>query len=145
MKISRSKQVKAIGYIRVAAPVQKEEELSIQMQKQQILEIAKCLNVEIVEWFIQEGREPVTFRNSTLNQAIEYCEESPAIKYLLVASIARLSLFLEHCIYWQTAFERVGVIIETPEDMELESPTHKGNIFPDPIESTTQAVSQLDN
>ena len=115
-------QSKAIAYVRVAAPVQKVENLSIQKQKQQILEAAKQLNVEVVKWFIQEGYEPVAFPSSVLNQAVEYCrDEEPDIEYLLVANITRLSRSLHECIYWEVAFNSIGVGLKTADDIEFNS------------------------
>lgn len=122
MSKHKREQTKAIAYIRVAAPVQKEEELSIQNQKQQILKAAEHMNFEIVRWFIQEGYEPIGFRNGVLNQAVEYCQDDTAIKYLVVANISRLSRSLDHCIYWQVVFEGLGVTIKTADDVEFDSP-----------------------
>jgi DNA invertase Pin-like site-specific DNA recombinase len=140
MSEHKREQTKAIAYVRVAAPVQKEEELNIQKQKQQIAEAVKQMNVEVVKWFIQEGYEPLSFRNSVLNQAVEYCQDNPTIKYLLVANISRLSRSLDHCIYWQVAFESgVGVTILSADEIEFESPIARFQ------KNLSQMVGQLDN
>jgi DNA invertase Pin-like site-specific DNA recombinase len=107
---------KAIGYCRVAARKQTGRSLSIQAQKQQIVEAARKLNIEIVEWFEQIGREAVTFPFSNLDKALDYCKANPDIKYLLVTKLDRVSRQIDRYYFWKTAFERIGVTIQLTDE-----------------------------
>jgi DNA invertase Pin-like site-specific DNA recombinase len=117
MRNFTSKPVKAIGYCRTAISTQTEQDKDIKVQKKQISEAAKLLNAEIVEWFIQEGYEPMHFPYQALDKAHEYCEDNnPDIKYLFVTPPANLSRTLEEFHYWKVAFERTGVTIKSTDE-----------------------------
>jgi DNA invertase Pin-like site-specific DNA recombinase len=107
---------KAIGYCRVATKEQTGRSLSIQAQKQQIVEAAKLSNIEIVKWFVQEGYEPMGFPYQVLDKALEYCQGDPDIKYLFVATPDHLSRSSEVFQYWKVAFERKDVTIQLTDE-----------------------------
>lgn len=109
-------QNKAIAYIRVAKPVQIEDAISGEKQKQQILEATKRLNVEIDEWFLEEGHKPMHFPYQVLDKALEYCQDNPDIKYLFVATPDRLSRSSEVFHYWKVAFERIDVFLKLSDE-----------------------------
>jgi DNA invertase Pin-like site-specific DNA recombinase len=102
---------KAIGYCRVAVTNDIDQVERLQSQKNQIIEAAKHLNVEIVKWFEQVGYEPVAFPYSSLSEALRYCEEHP-VKSLFVAKADRISRSMEEFYFWKVSFERVGVTIK---------------------------------
>ena len=128
MNESISKQVKAIGYCRVAISTQTEQDKKIAAQKKQIHEAAKLSNIEIVEWFIQEGYEPMNFPYKALDKAHEFCEENMGIEYLLVASPDSISDSLEEFMYWKIAFERIDITIKPADEAK---PTSTQDMFLD--------------
>ena len=115
-------KVKAIGYCRVAVNKQSGKNKAIEVQKQQIEEVAKSMGVEIFKWFVQEGYEPVTFLHDTLGKALKYCKTNPNIEYLIISSVDRLSRSIDDYIFWKTAFRRAGVNIVSRTSGELDSP-----------------------
>jgi DNA invertase Pin-like site-specific DNA recombinase len=116
-----SKKVKAIGYVRVASrTTETGQDKSFAKQKEQILKAAKLSNIEIVEWFMQSGYEPMHYPYQALDKALEYCEANAEVQYLVVAAPSRLARQLEQFQYWKVAFERVGVGIAS---IDLDSVT----------------------
>lgn len=119
--LTMSKKINAIGYCRVDISTQTEQDKEIAAQKEQILEAARHSNIEIVEWFIQEGYEPMNFPYKALDKAHEYCEENFGIEYLLIASPDRISRSMAEFQYWNIAFERLDIAVKSCANSSIES------------------------
>jgi len=105
---------KVIAYCSVETNIK--DSRVIELQKQKITKYAKSHNLEIVEWFDQIGYVPITFPYSRLDDALEYCKESPEVKNLLVADSLQIALAVDVFYFWKTAFERIGVTIVSIDD-----------------------------
>jgi DNA invertase Pin-like site-specific DNA recombinase len=133
---------KAIGYVRTAITTQTEQDKSLERQKEQILEAAKRSNIEIVEWFEQEGYEPMNFPYKALDKALEYCQDDSDIKYLIVSAPSRLARQLEEFQYWKIAFERIGVTIAAT-DLKASEPLYRFSDSVVMVPSQKQGNSRL--
>lgn len=122
MSESTSKQVRAVGYCRVAVTGEYDQVEKLQIQKQQINEAAKRLNFEIVQIFEQIGHEPASFPYSELSEVLGYCESDPNIKFLVVTKPDRISRSIKEFYFWKISFERIGVTIKYADDIEIDSP-----------------------
>jgi DNA invertase Pin-like site-specific DNA recombinase len=114
------KSNKAIAFCRVATTEQSGQKL--QAQKKEIGEYADYMNREVVQWFEQIGKEPITSPDSTLNQALNYCQSNPEIKFLIVEKHDRISRSILEFIFWEESFKHTGVTIKVTKDRWLLSP-----------------------
>lgn len=106
-----SNKVKAIAYCRATTKVKQNKGNSIEIQKQQISETAKRLNVEIVKWFEHVGSDKKYDYPIELSEAVRYGRQNRNIKYLLFTTPDRFGWSGSNFNYFNWVFEDLGVAL----------------------------------
>ena len=116
---------KAYGYARVSTPEQVADHNSLDNQCKRIEEYAKRNNIEIVDWFIEEGESAKTAARTKLHEMLEECRKNKGnIDHVIVYNVSRISRNLNSFMndigsrlstYGITLRSTMEVIDETPQ------------------------------
>jgi len=110
----------AVGYVRCSTDVQ--TDTSIPDQKHEIEVWAAKQEIEIIEWFKDEGRSGITHQQRPdFLRLIRSVEQQPPFKYILIYDRSRWGRPQDSSLneYWETHCRLRGVILVSLDDPEL--------------------------
>lgn len=115
------------AYVRVSTTEQKLHGLSIESQKQKLVEYAEVHNMKIVEWYIDEGvsgRKPIAKRPE-LQRMVEDAEKSRFKRIIFI----KLDRFFRSLAEYHEAMKRIDPVIWTATEEKYDLSTANGRAF----------------
>lgn len=115
------------AYVRVSTAEQKMHGLSIESQKQKLVEYAENHNMKIVEWYIDEGvsgRKPIAKRPE-LQRMVEDAEKGRFKRIIFI----KLDRFFRSLAEYHEAMKRIDPVIWTATEEKYDLSTANGRAF----------------
>lgn len=115
------------AYVRVSTTEQKLHGLSIESQKQKLVEYAENHNMKIVEWYIDEGvsgRKPIAKRPE-LQRMVEDAEKGRFKRIIFI----KLDRFFRSLAEYHEAMKRIEPVIWTATEEKYDLSTANGRAF----------------
>ena len=118
---------RAFGYVRVSTPDQVGDYVSLDNQKSHIRDYAKKHNIEILDWFQEEGVSAKTGKRPKLEKMLEACKQNKGqVDHIIVYNISRISrnissFYREIGVYLAAD----GVTLRSTQEQIDETPTGK--------------------
>ena len=115
------------AYVRVSTTEQKLHGLSIESQKQKLIEYAENNNMKIVEWYIDEGvsgRKPIAKRPE-LQRMVEDAERGRFKRIIFI----KLDRFFRSLAEYHEAMKRIEPVIWTATEEKYDLSTANGRAF----------------
>ena len=115
------------AYVRVSTTEQKLHGLSIESQKQKLVEYAEKNNMKIVEWYIDEGvsgRKPISKRPE-LQRMVQDAEQGRFKRIIFI----KLDRFFRSLAEYHEAMKRISPVIWTATEEKYDLSTANGRAF----------------
>lgn len=115
------------AYVRVSTTEQKMHGISIDAQKQKLIEYAESNNMKIVEWYIDEGvsgRKPIAKRPE-LQRMVEDAEKGRFKRIIFI----KLDRFFRSLAEYHEAMKRIEPVIWTATEEKYDLSTANGRAF----------------
>ena len=130
-------RIKAVGYARFSSTNQREE--SIFAQKRYIQTYAYAHNIEIVDWYCDEGKSGKTANRPEFQRLINDVQSNPDFDMIFVHKLDRLSRNLEDSIHYKALIEDCGLKVYSISEDFPDTP--QGKLFYNMMGSMSQYFS----
>ena len=130
----------AIGYLRVSTDGQVgEDKFGLDSQKEQIEKYAKDNDIEIVEWFIDEGISGVTESRPAFDRILYGDITNPPYQFVIVAKNDRIARDINVYFYYKMMLHKKDIkLISVSEDFG------QFGVFSSILEAFTLCVAQME-
>lgn len=130
----------AVAYMRVSTNGQAgEDAFGLDAQREQITEYCKVNDIEIVDWFIDEGVSGADVCKPALDEIIAGAATNPPIEMVVTAKNDRISRKVEYYYAYKIKLQEAGMrIVSVAEDFGRES------MFTPILEALTAAMAEVE-
>lgn len=131
---------KAVAYMRVSTAGQAgEDAFGLDAQREQIVAYCKTNDIQIVDWFIDEGVSGANEHKPGLDAIIAGAATNPPVEMVITAKTDRVSRKVEYYYAYKIKLQAVGLsIVSVAEDFGRDS------MFTPMLEALTAAVAEVE-
>lgn len=130
----------AVAYMRVSTNGQTgEDSFGLDAQREQIIEYCKTNDINIVDWFVDEGVSGADARKPGLDEIIAGAVTNPPVEMVVTAKNDRISRKVEYYYAYKIKLQEAGIsIVSVAEDFGRES------MFTPILEAVTAAMAEVE-
>ena len=130
----------AVAYMRVSTNGQLgDDSFGLDAQKEQIIEYCRANDINIVDWFVDEGVSGADARKPALDEIIAGAVTNPPVEMVVTAKNDRISRKVEYYYAYKIKLQEVGIsIVSVAEDFGRES------MFTPILEAVTAAMAEVE-
>ena len=131
---------RAVAYMRVSTAGQAgEDAFGLDAQREQIVEYCKSNDIQIVDWFIDEGVSGADEHKPGLDAIVAGAAINPPVEMVITAKTDRVSRKVEYYYAYKIKLQSVGLnIVSVAEDFGRES------MFTPVLEALTAALAEVE-